>query len=396
VFVPLLASLANLPTAPIAALGIDIPVWNQYVKLIEWVLNSLASNLHSGGLAIVAFTIIVKTLLLPLTVKSTRSAKAMQDLQPQIKELQKKHGKDRQRLNQEMMQLYGRHQINPMAGCLPVVLQLPIFFGLYSAILNMSKSGVGSWQGGFLWLPDLAHPDPLHILPFVAAAFQFVQSRMMRPYKQGPITDPQQQMMNSMMNFMPVTVIFFGWGFASGPVVYWATQSVYSVIQQWLITGWGSLREWAPWLPEMPEHRRLGYRPPREIVDPVVVSGEPHYPPGPYGWVQKWMAGKIEQRLEIKGQQQDARRGAAGEIVSGDDQPAPTVAATPPRGPRAAGGARNGARRQRGGAGARQVRNGASDQAEPRESERTGNGSRAIVIPRKAPSRSKSGSANGD
>ncbi len=67
-----------------------------------------------------------------------------------------------------------------------------------------------------------------------------------------------------MMNFLPITVVLFGWGFASGPVIYWVTQSVYSVIQQWLITGWGSMKDWFPWLPEMPEHRRLGYKPPRD------------------------------------------------------------------------------------------------------------------------------------
>ncbi len=89
---------------------------------------------------------------------------------------------------------------------------------------------------------------------------------MMRPAGQGKVSDPQQAMMNTMMNFMPLMVVVFGWGFASGPVIYWVTQSVYSVVQQWFITGWGSMSDWIPGLPELPEHKRLGYRPPRAMV----------------------------------------------------------------------------------------------------------------------------------
>ena len=212
--------------------------------------------------------------MLPLTVKSIRSSKAMQELQPKIKELQKKHGNDRQRISQETMALYQQYRVNPMAGCLPMVIQIPIFFGLYRAIMLLSTSGAGLWDQGFLWLPSLAHPDPCHILPILAGLFQFVQTQMMRPANQPKSTDPQQAMMNSVMNIMPLTVVFFGWNFASGPVIYWATQSVYSVVQQWFITGWGNLHKWAPFLPELPEHRRLGYRPPRDLDAVVVVSGE--------------------------------------------------------------------------------------------------------------------------
>ena len=122
--------------------------------------------------------------MLPLTVKSLRSSKAMQELQPKIKELQKKHGKDRQRISQETMALYQQYRVNPMAGCLPMLIQIPIFFGLYSAIMNLSTSGAGLWDRELLWLPSLADPDPWHILPIVAGLFQFVQTQMMRPANQ--------------------------------------------------------------------------------------------------------------------------------------------------------------------------------------------------------------------
>jgi YidC/Oxa1 family membrane protein insertase len=229
----------------------------------------------------------------------------MQELQPKIKELQKKHGNDRQRISQETMALYQQYRVNPMAGCLPMVIQIPIFFGLYRSIMLLSTSGAGLWDQGFLWLPSLAHPDPWHILPILAGLFQFVQTQMMRPANQPKSTDPQQAMMNSVMNFMPLTVVFFGWSFAAGPVLYWATQSIYSVVQQWFITGWGNFTKWAPFLPELPEHRRLGYQPPRDLDSVVVVSGDgqPVHAPGPMGWLQRKMDEAQRQAIERSGGQ---------------------------------------------------------------------------------------------
>jgi YidC/Oxa1 family membrane protein insertase len=291
--------LSLLPDlSPLAAIVPAIPVWDQYVRLLQEVLDFLAATLHSAGLAVIVFTIIIKTLLLPLTVQSIRSSKAMQELQPKIKELQKKHGKDRQRISQETMALYQAHRVNPMSGCLPMLIQMPIFFGVYRAIANMSDGKVAEvsiyWSGGFLWLDSLASPDPLHVLPIMAGAFQFVQTKMMRPQGMGKPTDPQQAMMNTMMNFMPLMVVFFGWGFAAGPVLYWVTQSVYSVVQQWFITGWGSMKDWAPFLPDLPEHKRLGYRPPRDLDDIVVVTGADGQPAKPKGFMG-WMQAKAEE-----------------------------------------------------------------------------------------------------
>jgi len=282
---------------------VNIPIWNQYVDFLVNVLNSLATLFSSAGIGIIAFTIIVKTLMLPLTVKALRSSKAMQELQPKIKELQKKHGNDRQRISQETMALYQQYRVNPMAGCLPMVIQIPIFLGLYQSIMRLSTSGAGLWDQGFLWLPSLAHPDPWHLLPIMAGLFQFVQTQMMRPANQPKSSDPQQAMMNSVMNIMPLTVVFFGWSFAAGPVLYWATQSIYSVVQQWFITGWGNFTKWAPFLPELPEHRRLGYRPPRDLDAVVVVSGDgqPVFAPGPMGWFQRKMDEAQRQALERTG-----------------------------------------------------------------------------------------------
>jgi len=300
------AILPGLPSVP------SIIIWDRYVDLVEWSLNTLADFFSSGGVAIIAFTIIVKTALLPLTVKSIRSSKAMQDLQPRIKELQKKYGKDRQRLSQETMALYSTYGVNPMAGCLPMVLQIPIFFGLYTAIKSVSQSDAQYWAEGFLWLDSLNEADPYKILPLMAGVFQFVQTRMMRPAGQGKISDPQQAVMNQMMNFMPLMVVIFGWNFAAGPVLYWATQSVYSVVQQWFITGWGSLKDWLPWLPEMPEHRRLGYHPPRNLDDVVVVSGDAAVA-RPQKGIQGWLMKRMESAQKQAAERQQATREARGQ-----------------------------------------------------------------------------------
>ncbi|CAN5532644.1 hypothetical protein BH23CHL5_BH23CHL5_19600 [soil metagenome] len=285
------------------------PGWNAFVDLLEKSLDFLARTFNSAGLAVIVFTVIVKTIMLPLTIKATRSSRAMQELQPKIKELQKKHKADRQALSQETMKLYGQYGVNPMAGCLPILIQMPIFFGLYRAILHLSNNNTGFeispyWSGGFMWLDNLATPDPWHVLPVLAGLFQFVQTRMMRPAGQGPIADPQQKMMNTIMNFLPVTVVLFGWTFASGPVLYWVSQSVYSVIQQWLITGWGAMLDWFPWLPDIPEHRRLGYKAPRdpEELAALAAGGKANQ-----GRFMGWFQGKMEEAQR----QQSERSGLA-------------------------------------------------------------------------------------
>ena len=289
-----------------------IPVWDQYRAFLDWCLDHLGSFFGNGGLAIIAFTIVIKTLLLPLTIKSIRSSKNMQELAPKIKDLQKKYGKDRQRLSQETMALYQQHGVNPMAGCLPMILQIPIFFGLYHSISSLSGSGAGIWSAGFLWIPSLDNADPWKILPILAGLFQFIQARMMRPAGQK-VTDPQQQMMNTMMNFMPLMVVLFGWNFAAGPVLYWVTQAIYSVVQQWLITGWGAFGEWFPWLPELPAHRRLGYEDPTKRKNVVVMSGEAGAveQKGISGWINKKMLEAQNTAQERQEEAAAARKGGS-------------------------------------------------------------------------------------
>lgn len=297
-------------------------LWNGYVDLIQSGLNWLADLTGSGAIAIILFTIIIKTVLLPLTIKSVKSTAAMQELQPRIKDLQKKYGKDRQRLSQETMKLYSEYNINPAAGCLPLLAQMPIFFGLFFAIRRSSEAGVGLFAESFLWIDSLASPDnvsllfiPLAPLAMLAGAAQFIQMRMMRPRNQGKVSDPQQAMMQMMMNFMPLMVIVFGWSFPAGVVLYWFIQSLYSVVQQWFITGWGAVGDWFPWLPELPEHRRLGYKEKKEPSN-VVVSGEPAELGGFMGWMQR-----KSQEMESRQAERNQSRGGATAASSAESAP---------------------------------------------------------------------------
>ena len=225
----------------------EIPGWGQFVGLIEGVLVYLANFTGNSGWAIVILTIIIKLLLVPLTLSSLRSAKRMQELQPLLKDLQRKYGDDRQVLSVETMKLYQEHKVNPFGSCLPILLQMPIFFGLYYAILNISsdpKYANAGFSTSFAWIPNLAQPDPIYLLPIIVTVTQFIQQRMAMPQKvPGQQLDPQQQMMNQMLQFMPLMVGFFAWSFAAGPVIYWITQNVFSAVQQYFITGFGSMRD---------------------------------------------------------------------------------------------------------------------------------------------------------
>lgn len=302
-----------------------MPVWSQFVDLIQWGLGHLATYMGSAGLSVIVFTILFKTILLPLTIKSVRSMSSMQELQPKIKEIQKKYAKDRQKQSAETMKLYQEHGVNPAAGCLPMILQMPIFFGLYFAIKNLSAHGGGVWAQGFMWLPSLAKADPYHILPIAAGVFQFVQTKMARPANQPKAADSQQQMMNTMMNFMPAMVVVFGWPFASGPVIYWAVSAIYSAVQQWFITGWGSLLDWMPFLPDLPEHRRLGYESPEKRAARRQQSGESK---GFFGMLNRQIQGQVD---KIESQR------AESDDDDGDAPPAPAKKPRPKRPPSAPG-----------------------------------------------------------
>ncbi len=177
----------------------------------------------SYGMAIILLTIIVKMLLYPLTVKQVKSMKAMQELQPKMKKLQEKYKDNPQVMQQKLGALYKDAGVNPLAGCLPLLIQMPILMGMYYALFNFQYPSPEA--AAFLWLPSMSDPDPLYILPILSALTTFLQQKM--------TTTEMNQQMKIMMTVMP---IFIGWislNFPSGLVLYWVTMNVVQIVQQW-------------------------------------------------------------------------------------------------------------------------------------------------------------------
>lgn len=215
-------------------------IWNLIIvfPLIDG-LKYLAMLTSSGGIAIILFTIAIRLVMLPLSIYQMKSQKAMTAVQPLVREIQKKYGNDRERVTQETMRIYKEHGVNPASGCLPLLIQMPIFIGLYSALITLSAadSGDDQFREAFLWLPSLGAEDPLYIMPVLTGVTQLVLQRMMTM----PSTDPQQQMMNRMMTFMPLVFLGVTFSLPSGLVMYWVVSNVVSMVQQYFTTGWGSL-----------------------------------------------------------------------------------------------------------------------------------------------------------
>jgi YidC/Oxa1 family membrane protein insertase len=224
-------------------------LWNLLVQPIEGALLALTAATGSAGFAIIAFTVIVRTLVLPLGIVQARSQKAMWALQPKLKELQKKYGSDRQKFAMEQMKLYQEAGVHPLAGCFPMLIQMPIWFALYSALINLSspERNIEAFRSGFLWIPNLAaHSAPdfqdpstwaLAILPILTAVTQWVVQKM----STMPPLDAQQAQMNRMMEFMPLMFLVFSFQVASGLVLYWVVSNFYSIVQQRFTLGWGTL-----------------------------------------------------------------------------------------------------------------------------------------------------------
>ncbi len=233
---------------------------------------------YSWGWAIIVFTIAIKLVTLPLTLKQLQSTRATQELQPKLAELQQKYGKDRQKLAEEQMKLYQEAGVNPAGGCLPLLIQMPILFGLYQALYVLANPSVGKLQGAsFFWIPDLAVPSltdtrfqgvdfrgtnwiagtfashqwglllAYFSLPLIMTITQFVLQKMTQPAAtKGPKTGQQDQaqMMGQMMMIMP---LFFGYitlGLPSGLSLYWSVSNILSLVQQYFVTGWGGLADW--------------------------------------------------------------------------------------------------------------------------------------------------------
>ena len=189
---------------------------------VLWVLVNLHKAIPNYGLVIIIFTILIKILFHPLTHKSVTSATRMQDLQPKMTELKEKYKKDAQRMNQEMMKLYKEQGVNPLGGCLPLLLQMPLFYGLFVVFRSTIELRGASF---IFWLNDLSQMDKYYILPVIMAATMFWQQKM-------TIKDPKQM---AMVYMMPVLFFFLFKSFPAGLTLYWTFFNILSLIEQYYI-----------------------------------------------------------------------------------------------------------------------------------------------------------------
>jgi len=203
--------------------------------LLLW-MNWLHHTIRlSYGWAIVAITVIIKLVFWPLTQVSTRSAKRMQALQPQIKALQEKYKDDPAKAQRKMMEFWKEHKVNPMSGCLPTLIQMPVFIGFF----YMIRSAIELRGASFLWIGDLSRPDtlfylpginfPFNLLPLIMGATMLWQARLTPP---SPGMDPTQA---KIMRYMPLIFMVFLYNFSAGLTLYWTVQNLLSIVQTKLI-----------------------------------------------------------------------------------------------------------------------------------------------------------------
>lgn len=307
-------------------------LWNSFWHLLLNILVAINSVVPNAGISIILFTLLMRLLTVPLTMKALRSSRNMQQIQPLIKEVQKKHAKDRAKQQEELMKIYAEYGINPAASCFPMLVQLPIFIGLYSALTFVLPTFQGSeadiakasaahldqlrsilWNSAwvetaanfgqaFLWVPNLAREDPLHIWPVLSGVFQFIQSRMAFPRRDpNQPLDPQTRMMQNMMQFMPIYIIFISWGFPAGTVIYWAFSSIFGAVQQYFITGFGTLPDLPGlgWLPRKPIEPPTPIRPRSEIEGADGAATRP----APRGMMARMMERALQAQEAQKGAQ---------------------------------------------------------------------------------------------
>jgi YidC/Oxa1 family membrane protein insertase len=264
-----------------------LTIWNSL--LVHPIMNLTLfaySIVHDFGLAIILVTILIRLALYPLYVTQIRSQRAMQEVAPAMDELKKKYGKDRQRFSQEQMKLYSERGVNPAAGCLPLVLQMPLLIALYNALLQLgcglgpppnnecpglTHDMVESFRyvfisnpippGGALdttahWLPwitqGLQHKDPLYIIPVMAGVVQLIASVMAMPAKQTKSDDPSVRMTQSMAYTFPLITVVIGANFPAGLGLYWIATTLFQIVQQYFVSGWGQLPKYLPFLRGIP------------------------------------------------------------------------------------------------------------------------------------------------
>ena len=196
-----------------------------FARILLWVMQRFHSFVHNWGAAIVLLTVLVKALLYPLTVKSMMSMQEMKNLQPKVDALKVKFGDDKEKMNQEVMKLYQEHKVNPLGGCLPLLLQMPVWLALYATL----QTSVELYRQPFLWVKDLTAYDPFYILPLAMGASSFAMQKL----SPQPADNAQAKML---LYFMPVFFTFIMLKLPAGLTLYILVNNLLSIAQQqWIM-----------------------------------------------------------------------------------------------------------------------------------------------------------------
>ncbi|MBF8984425.1 membrane protein insertase YidC [Lutibacter sp. B2] len=212
-------------------------------KPMGMLLNLFYGLVGSYGFAIILFTLVIKFLLLPLTMHQMKSTKSMSEVQPKLKALQEKYKNDKEKLNVKTMELYKEHKVNPMGGCLPLLIQMPVLFGLFALLKNPGEyitdpAFVAATQQGFYWISNLSMPDTKMILPILAAATTYIS---MQTANTGAVG--QNQTMKTMNMVFPLMMLWWGRTLAAGLILYWVVSNVFQIAQQYFMPKPGSSKE---------------------------------------------------------------------------------------------------------------------------------------------------------
>lgn len=211
------------PTAKGAA---RFGIWHTLAVPIVWFLNFTHGFTSNYGVDIIILAIILKVLFTPLTLKSQHQMRVMQQLQPEVRRIQQKYKADREALNREIMELYKRRKVNPLGGCLPLLLQMPVFFALYQAFIGAIELRHAPF---LLWIRDLSDKDPTYITPLLMGVTMYVQQKM-----SAVSADPAQMKMMTIM--LPIVFTFIFLSLPSGLVIYWLVTNLLAIGHQYLIS----------------------------------------------------------------------------------------------------------------------------------------------------------------
>lgn len=207
-------------------------------KPLGVLLTGIYHLVNSYGIALIIFTVIVRVCMIPLYAKQMRTSAAMAEMQPRIQEIQKRYAKNPELMQQKLSEVYAESNYNPMSGCLPLVIQMPIIMGLFTLLRNpmlymTSESMVMAVHESFLWVPDLSQPDSW-ILPIAAGLTQYFSFTT----QTASMDSSSAGMMNSMKYFFPVMIFLMGRSFPAGLAMYWFVGTLVTIAQNFMLKGY--------------------------------------------------------------------------------------------------------------------------------------------------------------